>query len=121
MFSIVIAEMTNSISHYDNREGLLALLTEPGRYPLEMRDDSMVESGIYRGDTLVVQSQRHAVSGDIVVALIDNERVALKRIRFVDGDRIELISDHPALERDLLARSRVEIQGKVIGQIRRYP
>ena len=120
MFSIVIGTMTNSISHYDNREGLLALLTEPGRYPLEMRDDSMVESGIYRGDTLVVQSQRHAASGDIVVALIDNERVALKRIRFVDGDRIELISDHPALDRDLLARSRVEIQGKVIGQIRRY-
>ena len=112
--------MTNSISHFDNREGLLALLTEPGRYPLEMRDDSMVESGIYRGDTLVVQSQRHAVSGDIVVVLIDNEQVALKRIRFVDSDLVELISDHPALDRDLLARSRVEIQGKVIGQIRRY-
>ena len=113
--------MTSPISHYDNREALLALLTEPGRYPLEVRDDSMVESGIYRGDTLVVQSQRHAASGDIVIALIDEEQVTLRRVRFARDGEIELISDHPSLGSETYSLARVQIQGKVIGQIRRYP
>lgn len=112
--------MDTPLSHYSDREALVALLTEPGRYPLEMGDDSMVESGIYRGDTLVVQSQRQARDGDIVVALIDNEAVILKRIRYRDPDQIELYADNPAADKLLLARSRVTIQGKVIGQIRRY-
>lgn len=70
--------MPPSINHFDKREGLLALLTAPGRYPLEVRDDSMVDAGIFSGDTVVVQSQQHARNGDIVVALIDNIALDLK-------------------------------------------
>ena len=120
LFSIVERLMTISIRHFDNREALLALFTAPGRYPIEVRDDSMSEAGIFCGDTLVIQSQQHARSGDIVVALIDNEEVKLKRVQFRGRDQIRLVSDNPDEESITLALQRVLIQGKVIGQIRRY-
>ena len=100
---------------------LLGLLTAPGRYALQVSDDSMSEAGIIRGDIVVVQSQRQARDGDIVVALIDNEQVTLKRIRFRSGQRIQLIADNPDQADRVLANSRVIIQGKVIGQVRCYP
>ena len=112
--------MPPTIRHYENREELVEMLTTPGRYPLEVRDDSMAAAGICRGDTVVVQSQQHARDGDIVVALIDNEEVTLARIRLPRPDRIELLAADPADAGRVLERSRVAIQGKVIGQIRRY-
>ena len=80
----------------------------------------MVEAGIYRGDTVVVQSQQHARNGDIVVALIDNVETTIKRLRYRDNDQIQLKSDNPQAADLILAKSRVTIQGKVIGQIRQY-
>jgi repressor LexA len=102
------------------RNELLSLLTAPGRYALQVSDDSMCEAGIIQGDILVVQSQQQARNGDIVVALIDNEQVTLKRIRYRSGNRIQLLADSPDLGDLILADSRVIIQGKVIGQIRQY-
>ena len=109
-----------SISHYDHREGLLALLTAPGRYPLEVRDDSLSEAGIYRGDTVVVQSQEYACHGDLVVVLVDNEEVMIKRIRFPDKGRVQLRAENSDIPDLILEKSRVKIEGKVIGQIRHY-
>jgi len=80
----------------------------------------MCEAGILPGDIVVVQSQQQARDGDIVVALIDHEQVALKRIRFVSNQRIQLIADNPDQVDLVLADSRVAIQGKVIGQVRCY-
>ncbi len=102
------------------RGELLALLTAPGRYALQVGDDSMCEAGILSGDFVVVQSQQRAAEGDIVVALIDGEQVVLSRIRYRALDRIELIADNHGAGNRLLAASRVEIQGKVVGQVRRY-
>ena len=102
------------------RRELLTLLTAPGRYALEVSDDSMCEAGILRGDIVVIQSQQRARDGDIVVALIDNEQVTLKRIRYRRENRIQLATDNPDQGELILAASRVEIQGKVIGQVRRY-
>lgn len=102
------------------RSELLGLLTGPGRYALQVSDDSMCEAGIIRGDIVVVQSQQQARDGDIVVALIDNEQVYLKRIRYRCGNRIQLLADNPDLDDLILAAARVVIQGKVIGQIRHY-
>ncbi len=102
------------------RRELLTLLTAPGRYALEVSDDSMCEAGILRGDIVVIQSQQRARDGDIVVALIDNEQVTLKRIRYRRGNQIQLTTDNPDQVELILAASRIEIQGKVIGQVRRY-
>ncbi len=102
------------------RTELLSLLTAPGRYALQVTDDSMCQAGIFQGDIVVVQSQQQARNGDIVVALIDNEQVTLKRIRYRSGHRIQLLADNPDLTDLIVADSRVLIQGKVIGQVRRY-
>ncbi len=102
------------------RGELLALLTAPGRYALQVADDSMCEAGILRGDFVVVQSTQQAANGDIVVALVDGEQLVLSRIRHRPQNRIELLADSRAGENRLLAASRLRIQGKVVGQVRRY-
>ena len=103
------------------REALLDLLAEPGRYALRVGDDSMIEAGIFDGDFIVVQSQQAARDGDIVVALIDNEQLSLNRFRRVDEGQVRLQADNPAIPDRVLAQARVQIQGKVVGQLRRYP
>ena len=78
----------------DRQRGeLRQLLTTPGRYALQVGDDSMCEAGILSGDIVVVQSQQRAANGDIVVALLDGEQLVLKRVRFVDDGRIRLLAD----------------------------
>ncbi len=102
------------------RSELLELLTEPGRYALRVGDDSMLEAGIFAGDFVVVQSQQMARDGDIVVALVDDEELTLKRMRHLDDKRIRLYADNPVVNDRVLARERIRIQGKVVGQVRRY-
>ncbi|MDH3219623.1 MAG: hypothetical protein OEO19_08820 [Gammaproteobacteria bacterium] len=102
------------------RSELLELLTAPGRYALQVVDDSMSEAGILAGDFIVVQSQHQARNGDIVVALLDSEQVILKRIRYAPQNRIRLLADSPAGEDLVVDDSRIVIQGRVIGQVRRY-
>ena len=103
------------------RSELLALLTAPGRHALRVGDDSMCEAGIFAGDIVVVQSQQRAASGDIVVALLDGAHLLLKRIRVEAGGAIRLLADNAAAEDLVVEPSRLLIQGRVIGQIRRYP
>jgi len=100
---------------------LLDLLSEPGRYALRVGDDSMMAAGIFNGDIVIIQSQQRARNGDIVAALIDNEQLTLKRIRYLEDDRIRLFSDSSTLDIRDLKRTRVLIQGKVVGQLRHYP
>src|SRR5262249_37180809 len=58
-------------------------------YALEVAGDSMIDAGIFDGDTVIIQSGKNAENGAIVVALIDNEEVTLKRLRR-RGDSIAL-------------------------------
>lgn len=102
------------------RGELLALLTAPGRYALQVADDSLCEAGILAGDIIVVQSQQSATSGDIVVGLLDDEQVVLKRIRFAKDRRIRLLADNAAEHEQVVDATRLAIQGRVIAQIRRY-
>lgn len=102
------------------RSELLTLLTAPGRYALQVGDDSMCDAGILAGDIVVIQSQQQARNGDIVLALLDSEQVVLKRIRQLTGNRIQLLADNPHAQDQVLDDSRIVIQGRVIGQIRRY-
>ena len=102
------------------RGELLELLTAPGRYALRVGDDSMCEAGIFAGDYVIVQSQRQARDGDIVVALLDREELILKRIRYRADGIVRLLADHPAGEERALPVARLQIQGRVVGQLRRY-
>ncbi|MEH2508775.1 repressor LexA [Nitrobacteraceae bacterium AZCC 1564] len=88
-------------------------------YALEVRGDSMVEAGILDGDTVLIQRNESADTGDIVVALIDEEEATLKRFRR-RGASIALEPANAAYEVRILPPNRVRIQGKLIGLYRKY-
>ncbi len=88
-------------------------------YALEVKGDSMVEAGIFDGDTVIIRSSSNANPGEIVVALVDNEEATLKRFRR-KGASIALEAANPAYETRIFGPDRVKIQGKLIGLIRRY-
>ncbi len=103
-----------------NRDELLSLLTTPGHYALRVCGDSMIEAGIFDGDTIIVQSLQQAVNGDIVVALVDHENVTLKRIKYLPNGQIKLLADNKNIENRVYDADRITIQGKVLGQIRQF-
>ncbi|MCO5093263.1 transcriptional repressor LexA [Bosea sp. (in: a-proteobacteria)] len=88
-------------------------------YALEVRGDSMVEAGILDGDTVIIRRQDTADTGDIIVALIDDEEATLKRLR-KRGSAIALEAANPAYETRTLAPDRVKIQGRLVNLMRRY-
>jgi len=96
------------------------LLSSSGEhYALEVRGDSMIEAGILDGDTVVIKKQDTAESGDIVVALIDDEEATLKRLRR-RGASIALEAANPAYETRIFGPDRVNIQGKLVSLVRKY-
>lgn len=88
-------------------------------YALEVRGDSMVEAGILDGDMALIQRNETAETGDIVVALIDEEEATLKRFRR-RGASIALEPANASYEVRILPPNRVKIQGKLIGLYRKY-
>jgi repressor LexA len=92
----------------------------PGEYfALEVRGDSMIEAGIFENDTVVIRKQDTAETGDIVVALIDDQEATLKRLRR-RGASIALEAANPAYETRIFGPDRVRIQGKMVSLLRRY-
>jgi repressor LexA len=94
-------------------------LASGDHYALEVKGDSMIEAGIFDGDVVVIKRQDTANTGDIIVALIDEEEATLKRFRR-RGSSIALEAANPAYETRVLGPDRVQIQGKLISLVRRY-
>lgn len=88
-------------------------------FALEIRGDSMIEAGIFDGDTVLVRKSDSADNGDIVVALIDDEEATLKRLRR-KGASIALEAANPSYETRIFGPDRVRIQGRLVGLMRRY-
>lgn len=95
------------------------LLSSGEHFALEVRGDSMIEAGILDGDMALIRKSETAETGDIVVALIDDEEATLKRFRR-RGASIALEPANAAYEVRILPPNRVRIQGKLIGLFRRY-
>ena len=95
------------------------LLSAGEHFALEVRGDSMIEAGILDGDTVVIRKQEHADSGDIVVALIEDEEATLKRLR-KRGASIALEAANPAYETRIFGPDKVRIQGKLVSLLRKY-
>jgi len=88
-------------------------------YVLEVRGDSMIDEGILDGDRIVIEQRSHARNGEIVVALVDGVDATLKRIEQKKGQVVL----HPANEKlkpMVYAPDQVQIQGVLVGQMRRY-
>jgi repressor LexA len=95
------------------------LLSAGEHFALEVRGDSMIEAGILDGDLVLIRRVETADTGDIVVALIDEEEATLKRFRR-RGASIALEPANSSHEVRILPPSRVKIQGKLVGLFRRY-
>lgn len=96
-----------------------SLKTSRPCFVLQVSGDSMCDAGILDGDFVVIESRIEARNGDIVVALVHGEEATLKRIRQEPG-RVTLIPENRSMEPLVLAPSEVEIQGVLVGQMRKY-
>lgn len=88
-------------------------------YALEIYGDSMINAGILDGDTAIIRECDTAETGDIVVALIDGQEATLKRLRR-KGDSIALEAANPNYETQIVSPERLQVQGKLVGVLRRY-
>ena len=88
-------------------------------YALEVAGDSMIDAGILDGDTVIIQRSDTAENGAVVVALVDNEEVTLKRLRR-RGASIALEPANKAYETRIFGPDRVKIQGRLVALMRRF-
>lgn len=86
---------------------------------LEIEGDSMIEAGILDGDLVVIRKTDTAHSGEIVVALVEGEEATLKRLRR-KGASIALEPANRNYETRIFGPDQVEVQGRLVGLIRRY-
>jgi repressor LexA len=96
-----------------------SMLGRGDHYALEVAGDSMIDAGIYDGDTVIIQRCDTAENGTIVVALVDNAEATLKRLRR-RGASIALEPANKDYETRIFGPDRVKVQGKLVGLIRRY-
>ena len=92
----------------------------PGRFALKVQGDSMIEAGILDGDIAIIRQQNQAHNGDIVVALIDNLEATLKTFKRLANGQIQLIPANAQLSTMVYDPRRVQIQGILVGSMRRY-
>lgn len=97
----------------------MALLGNGEHYALEVAGDSMVDAGILDGDTVVIRKSEIAENGQIVVALVDDNEVTLKRLR-KRGNSIALEPANTRHETRIFPADRVKVQGRLVALLRRY-
>ena len=97
----------------------VALLGSGEHYALEVAGDSMIDAGILDGDTVIIRRGETAENGQIVVALVDENEVTLKRLRR-RGNSIALEPANRTFETKILPSDRVKVQGRLIALLRRY-
>jgi repressor LexA len=112
---VPIAAIQNEVGRIDAPPDLAA----GDHFALEVKGDSMIGAGILDGDVVIIRRGDTAESGDIVVALVDEEEATLKRLR-KRGNSIALEAANPAYETRIFGPDRVQIQGKLVAMIRRY-
>jgi repressor LexA len=88
-------------------------------FVLEVRGESMQDEAILDGDYVLAEKTKTAHNGDIVVALVDTTDATLKRF-YREGDKIRLQPSNAAMQPIIVPAASVEIQGRVIGVLRKY-
>jgi repressor LexA len=88
-------------------------------FALKVRGDSMIEEQIRDGDTVVVEAREEARNGETVIALVDGDSVTVKQY-FREGSQIRLQPANPTVPVLTVAEERVQVQGVVIGVLRRF-
>jgi repressor LexA len=88
-------------------------------FVLEVRGQSMQDEHILDGDYVLVEKSKTAHNGDIVVALVDGSDATLKRF-YKEGDKIRLQPSNATMKPIIVPAASVDIQGRVIGVLRKY-
>lgn len=110
----------SAIQHEQSRVHVPPSMLRSGEhFALEVQGESMIEAGIHDGDTVIIQRSDDAASGEIVVALVDDEEATLKRIR-KKGNSIALEAANPAFETRIFGPNRIKVQGRLTGLLREY-
>jgi repressor LexA len=88
-------------------------------YVLQVTGESMQDEHIVNGDYVLVEKTNVSRDGEIVVALVNGSDATLKRI-FAEGDKIRLQPSNSAMQPIVVPAASVQIQGRVIGVLRKY-
>jgi repressor LexA len=88
-------------------------------FVLEVRGDSMQDEAILDGDYVLVEKTKIAHNGDIVVALVEGSDATLKRF-YREGEKVRLQPSNSRMKPIMLHARDVDIQGRVIGVLRKY-
>jgi SOS regulatory protein LexA len=110
------------IEAVENRETIsLADIARSSRevFALEVRGESMQDESILDGDYVLVEKKRTARNGELVVALVESMDATLKRF-YREGENIRLQPSNAAMEPIIVPAESVQVQGRVIGVMRRY-
>ena len=109
-----------AISNYDQFiEVPSSYISSNKCFALTVVGDSMIDEGIYDGDTIIINKQPEIKNGDIIVALIDKEEATLKKFR-KKGDSIALEPANKNYKTQIYGPDRITIQGKMSALIRKY-
>ena len=88
-------------------------------FALRVAGDSMIDDHIVDGDVVVLESRKQPRAGETVVALIRGEECTLKRF-YQDGGKIRLVPANERLAPMEFPAEDVEVQGVVVGLMRRF-
>ena len=88
-------------------------------YALEVHGDSMIDAGIFDGDTAIIQSGNTAENGEIIVALVEGHEATLKRLRR-KGEMLALEAANASYETRIFRSDQIRVQGRLVGLIRKY-
>jgi len=88
-------------------------------YVLQVTGESMQDEHIVNGDYVLVEKTNVSRDGEIVVALVNGSDATLKRI-FTEGDKVRLQPSNAAMQPIVVPAASVQIQGRVIGVLRKY-
>ncbi len=97
----------------------VAMLGAGEHYALEVAGDSMIDAGILSGDTVIIRKEEVAENGQIVVALVDDSEVTLKRLRR-RGQSIALEPANPRYDVRIFPADHVKVQGHLVALLRKY-
>lgn len=89
-------------------------------YALTIEGESMIEAGIFDGDTAIIRRANRADNGQIVVALVDDEEATLKILDKKQGNEVWLLPCNKEYEPIKLTADRLKIQGVLYGIVRKY-
>ena len=88
-------------------------------YVLRVKGDSMIDEQIRDGDFVIVEDRKSADDGEMVIALVGDLDVTLKKFYWENG-KVRLQPANPGMQPIMLDPDRVQVQGVVVGVMRKY-